>query len=129
MIKYPSVNDIIEINKKVLQEIKVKKADRSALMHSGKEIIETTIKDMKNKRGDIFDKAVILLKSIIQRHPFESGNRRTAFVATTTFLEVNGKKLNIMHDINILQGIREGYYTDNEIRKWLKGGKIRAFKR
>jgi len=69
------------------------------------------------------------LKGIIQRHPFESGNRRTAFVATTYFLEVNGEKLNITHDVNILQGIREGYYTDNEVKVWLKGGKTRVFER
>ncbi len=128
-MKYPPVDDIIEMNKRVLQEIKVKKADRSALMPLGKVIVEKIIKDMKSKRGDIFDKAVVLLKGLIQRHPFQSGNRRTAVVATASFLEVNGEKLNITHDVNILQGIREGYYTDNEIKDWMKGGEMRAFER
>lgn len=128
-IVYPTVEDVIEINKKVLQEIKVRKADRSALLHSGRAILESVIEDTKEKRGDIVDKTVILLRGIIQRHPFESGNRRTAFVAAKSFLEVNGKRLNIVHDINILQGIREGYYVDDEIKEWLRGGKIRAFER
>ena len=128
-IKYPSVEDIIQTNKKVLQEIKVKKADRSALMLSGRKILESIIEDMKPTSGDVFDKAIVLLKGIIQKHPFESGNRRTAFVATLSFLEVNGEKVNIIHDTNILQGTREGYYTNIEIKQWLKGGKIRAFER
>jgi len=29
----------------------------------------------------------------------------------------------------VLNGIRENYYTREEIKKWLKGGKIREFKR
>lgn len=128
-IEYPSIEDIIEINKKVLEEIKVKKADRSKLMHSGRDILGLILEDLKEKKGDIFDKAVVLLKGIIKHHPFESGNRRTAVVSVASFLEVNGKRLNIVHDVNILQGIREIYYTDEEIKTWLKGGSIRAFQR
>jgi prophage maintenance system killer protein len=112
-----------------LKEIKVKKADRSALMPSGRKILESLLKGVKDQEGDIFDKAVAFLRSITQRHPFESGNRRTALVVTAAFLEINNEKLNITHDINILQGIREEYYTDDEIKKWLKGGGIRAFER
>ena len=128
-IRYPTIDDIIEINKNVLQEIKVKKADRSALALSGKRMLEKIIEDMKNKKGGTFDKAVVLLKGVIKSHAFASGNRRTALVATVSFLEVNDKKLNISHDISIFQGIRESYYTDDEIKKWLKGGKIHEFKR
>ena len=129
MIKYPSTTDIIEINRKVLQEIKVKKADRSALMPLGEKILENIIEAAKHKDGDMYDKAVILLKGLIQKHPFESGNRRTALVTTASFLEVNGEKLNITHDISILQGIRERYYKEEEIKKWLQGGEMREFKR
>jgi len=128
-VRYPTINEIIEINKNILQEIKVRKADRSALIFSGKKTLEDIIKDMKNKKGDLFDKAVVLLKGIIKNHPFESGNRRTALVATASFLGVNNEKLNITHDINIFQGIRESYYAGDEIKNWLKGGEIRAFKR
>lgn len=128
-ILYPSIEDIIEINKRVLQEIKVKKADRSRLMLSGRQILESMFRDVEANEGDVFDKAVILLKGIIQRHPFESGNRRTAISVTSSFLENNGEKLNITRDVNILQGMRENYYTHDEIKEWLKGGKIREFKR
>jgi death-on-curing family protein len=127
--KYPTVEELIEINKRVLQEIKVKKADRSALTLSGKGILEIIVNDMKMNKGDTYDKAIVLLKGIIQRHPFESGNRRTALVATAGFLNINDRKIKIVHDTSVLQGIREGYYRDKEIKEWIKGGKIRAFRR
>lgn len=129
MIKYPSVDDVIEVNKNVLKEIKVRKADRSALMPSGRTILERIVDDIKGTGTDVYDKAVTLLKGLLQRHPFESGNRRTALVVTASFLEINGEELNIAHDTNILQGIRERYYRDEEIKDWLKGGEIREFKR
>ena len=40
-------------------------------------------------------------------------------------------KININNDkiVNILQGIREGFYTSDEISKWLRGEDIHEFKR
>jgi death-on-curing family protein len=127
--KYPTVDDLIEINRRVLNQIRVRKADRPALIIGGRAVLANIMGDVKNTKGDVFDKAVVLLKGIIQRHRFESGNRRTAIVSTASFLEVNGEKLNITHELTVLQGIREGYYTDGEIKNWIKGGEIRAFKR
>ncbi|MBI3034361.1 Fic family protein [Candidatus Woesearchaeota archaeon] len=84
-----------------------------------------------NKEGDIFDKAVTLLKGLIQAHPFESGNRRTAYVVAESFIKLNGgnSKSDNGKNARTLQGIREGYYTDAEIRKWFIKGEIREFKR
>lgn len=129
MARYPTVEQLIEINKQVLIEIKVRKADRSALLLGGKKILENIIKDVKKEKGNVYDKAVVLLRELIQRHPFESGNRRTALVTTAAFLKANNKKIKVVHDVNILQGIREGFYKEAEIKKWLRGGRIRAFKR
>lgn len=30
---------------------------------------------------------------------------------------------------SVMRGIREGYYTEEEIKEWIKNGEIRAFKR
>lgn len=40
-------------------------------------------------------KAATLLMEIARRHPFNDGNKRTAFESMITFLELNGKKLNV----------------------------------
>ncbi|MDO8538716.1 MAG: type II toxin-antitoxin system death-on-curing family toxin [archaeon] len=88
--------------------------------------------DCKQNDGDLFDKAVILLKGIIKGHPFASGNRRTAFIAMKYFLITNNHKIGIddnPENAKIMLGIREGYYSDNEIKEWIKNGKIRQFKR
>ncbi len=129
-IKYPKVEEIIDFNKKILEKIKVKKKDKAGVMSYSKlvEIIDSC----KTIKGDIYDKAVWLLKSLTQKHPFESGNRRTAFGITKKFILENMGKFGVKNSekgAKVLQGVREGYYKDYEIKKWLKEGVIREFKR
>ena len=74
----------------------------------------------------------MLLKGLVQKHPFASGNRRTAFIATKDFITSNNGKFNIKDDpsqARALQGVREKYYPSEEIKEWIKNGKIRSFKR
>ena len=130
IIKYPTEDQIIEYNILALSLIRAKKADKAEVLSYQK--IKETIKACKHTKGDIYDKAIVLLKGIIQKHAFASGNRRTAFIATKAFLAENNAKINIKDDpsqARVLQGIREGYYTDDEIKEWIKHGKIREFKR
>lgn len=42
---------------------------------------------------DVLDLAIALLLGIAQNHPFQQGNKRTAFVAFVTFLDRNGYDL------------------------------------
>jgi death-on-curing family protein len=128
-IIYPSVEELMEVNKLVLEEIRVSKHDKIGVLPSGMVILGGIVKNTKDEEGDVFDKAIVLLKGIIQRHPFDSGNRRTGIVSAAAFLEVNGKKLEIMEETDYIQGVRERYYKDSEIKKWMKGGKIREFDR
>ena len=130
MANYPSVEKIIELNLLALTVIKVKKADTPKVLSRSK--IAQVIKECEEKEGDLFDKAAELLKGITQKHPFASGNRRTAFIATKHFLETNGQSIGISDEpqsARVMLGIREKYYTDEEIKEWIKNGKIREFKR
>jgi death-on-curing protein len=43
--------------------------------------------------ADLIEEAVALWESLSQNHPFVDGNKRTAFAATYTFLEINGHTL------------------------------------
>lgn len=128
--KYPTPQEIIEFNKIILKEIKVKKADKPELL-SYKALVDS-IDMCKKMEGDIYTKAVCLLKSLVQKHPFASGNRRTAFAVTERFLTDNHTKSKISNaeeQAKILKGVREGFYSDEEIKNWLKTGRIREFKR
>ncbi|MDP3917294.1 MAG: Fic family protein [Nanoarchaeota archaeon] len=129
-LKYPTADRIIEYNVLALTIIKVKKADRPKVLSSGR--LDHIIKECEILEGDLYDKAVCLLKGIIQLHPFASGNRRTAFIVTKEFLNQNGGKFNIEDDpkqAKVMLGIREKYYMDEEIKEWIKHGKIKPFKR
>jgi prophage maintenance system killer protein len=73
-----------------------------------------------------------LLKGIVQKHPFASGNRRTAFIVTKDFLLHNHASFLIKDDpenAKVMQGVRENYYSHEELKEWLKNGKIKEFRR
>ena len=129
-IEYLSTEKITEYNFLVLLIIKAKKADQHKVLSSTR--LNQIIKGCENTMGDIYDKATFLFKNIIQLHPFASGNRRTAFIATKAFLIKNKRKFNIENDpkqARTMLGIREGYYSDKDIKDWIKNGKIKKFKR
>lgn len=130
MFEYPSVEKIIEFNLLSLSIIKVKKADSSRVLSRAK--ISAVLGACKESQGDIFDKAVILLKGLVQAHAFASGNRRTAFLAMKYFLVMNNQRLGVEdkpENAKVLLGVRENFYFDEEIKEWIKNGKIREFKR
>ena len=94
--------------------------------------IDLAIEQCRQTKGDVYDKAVSLLKGLIQKHPFASGNRRTAFIVAKEFLLSNTAVFGVKDDpthARVMQGIREDYYADKEIREWIKNCKIREFKR
>lgn len=125
-IKYPSAEKIIEYNILSLKFIRVKKADQPKVLSYLK--IVNIIDKTKETKGDIYDKAVVLMKCLIQKHPFASGNRRTAFIVTKEFLSNNQKAFNIPdkpEQARAMQGIREDYYKDKEIKEWIKNGEIK----
>ena len=127
---YPTIEKVIEYNLMVLNLIKVKKADKPEVLSRQK--ISEVIEDCKKLKGDTYDKAVILLKGLIQKHPFASGNRRTAFIVAKEFVISNNETFKIKDDpqyARIMIGIRESYYQDKEIKQWIKDGKIKEFKR
>ena len=43
--------------------------------------------------------------------------------------EINGHATELSFNPKVLQGVRESYYSDKEIKDWLMGGEIREFKR
>jgi death-on-curing family protein len=127
---YPTAERLVEYNFLALEFIKVKKADQPKVLSYSK--LNRVIADCEKKEGDLYDKAAVLLKGLIQKHPFASGNRRTAFIATKDFIISNKGKFGIKDDptyAKVMQGVRENYYSDEELKEWIINGKIREFKR
>jgi prophage maintenance system killer protein len=137
MLKYwrsPNANrlSLCRSNNRAKQESnrhdKIKKADRHKILSRGR--IELVLKNTQSCDGDLYDKAVTLLKGLTEMpHSFDSANRRTAFLAAMSFLEINGQTSNVVPDARVLLGIRQHFYSDSEIREWLNGHAIRPFER
>ena len=126
-LKYLTLDEIIEVNKNVLKEIRVKRADSHRV--ASRQKIEDVLSKVQAEEGDVYLKAAVLLIQLTKAHAFDSGNRRTAYAATKLFLEANGKTLDIEVEPRVLTGIREGFYQTKEVVEWLKGHGIRAFVR
>jgi len=125
--RFLTVDEIIEVNQRVLKEIRVKKADSHRVANLRK--IEDVLRNVQAEGGDVYWKAALLLTQLTKAHAFESGNRRTAYASTKLFLEANGKAVDFEVDPKVLTGVREGFYRTKEIVEWLKGNGIRAFVR
>lgn len=125
-----SVEQVIEYNVLSINLIQVKKADKAEVLSKGRLI--DVVEGCKELESDVYDKAVFLLKGLIQKHPFASGNRRTAFIAVKDFLLKNNEVFGVKDNpeqARIMIGIRENFYKDEELKEWLKHGKIRKFER
>lgn len=119
---YPSVEEIIEANKTVLAEIKVKKKDKHEVLSFEK--IGSVIIGCKKNDGDIYDQAACLIRGLTKAHAFGSGNRRTAYLVGEMFLVKNGEKLkdrNPQEVISMLKKVREGRIRDADFKIWLEG--------
>ncbi len=129
-IQYLSLTEVVEFNILALSLLKTKKADKGQVLSYLK--LKEMLDGCEAAPGDIYDKAVFLLKNAIKKHAFASGNRRTAFIITKHFLLLNKADFNIKDEpdyARIMTGIRENYYSDPEIKNWIQNGQIREFKR
>ena len=70
----------------------------------------------------IFDKAASLLHSVLLNHAFVDGNKRTAMVATITFLELNGYFLEVSQKelVHFALKVENKKISIEKIANWLK---------
>ena len=129
-IVYPTVAEIQYYNTIAIEMFRKTRQDKAKTISVS--YIQKIIDKIKINTGDIYDKAAQLLIELTRIHAFESGNKRTAFLTTKKFVLNNEGKFNIPDTINnvkIMIGIRENYYSQNEVKEWIINGKIKKFKR
>ena len=108
----------------------MKKADKPQVLSKSK--LLDIVRGAEELEGDVYDKAALMLKTLIKMHPFASGNRRTAFLVVVDFLSNNHAHIGVINnpgEAKVSQGIREDLYTSDELKEWLQHGKIKPFKR
>ena len=116
-VRYPTAQEIIQTNKRVL-EVVVDKRDRHSVWNE--DAIVVAIAAAKQADGDVYEKAAVLLIELVKSHPFKSGNRRTATAVVADFLRANGQSFK-GEGTKILAGIRLGDFKRAEVSAWLKG--------
>ncbi len=129
-IIYPTVEEIQYNNVIAIEMFRRSKHDQAKTISVS--YIQKVIDLVKGEPGDIYDKAATLLFELTRIHAFESGNKRTAFLTTKKFVITNGERFRIPDkesNVRIMIGIRENYYTQKEIKEWIKHGKIKTFTR
>lgn len=124
-VRYPEEDEIIVTNKEVLEYTKGRRVEVYGVRN--REAITETLRKVRELQGDIFDKAVELPVGLIKTHPFEYGNRRTAFAVTSLFLSLNGRQPPDLPNEKILTWMRKNLYTREEIKQWLMGYRIKEF--
>jgi death-on-curing protein len=70
---------------------------------------------------DLASKCAILLYLIVENHPFVDGNKRTAFLSTLRFAEMNGHTLDATEEqlFNLTVGIASGQLDKDDVTAWM----------
>ncbi len=127
---YPTVEEIQYNNTIAIEMFRRSKHDQAKTISTA--YIQKIIDSIKLEPGDIYDKSATLLFELTRMHAFESGNKRTAFLTTKKFVITNGERFRVPDresNVKIMIGIRENYYSQKEIKEWIKYGKIKTFRR
>jgi len=71
---------------------------------------------------DVIDKAAVLVRGLVQNHPFFDGNKRTGYFALRYFLELNGYSITASEDekYDFIMAIASGQMDVPAITAWLK---------
>ncbi len=119
-IIYPTVEDIITTNKRILNYKKITKAEGHKLLCS-RAILSNIIIEVKKFEGDIKHKAALLLLRINQSHCFASANKRTSLAIAYEFMATNNIVPTVRNESDsiFLLEVREGKHTIEEIARWL----------
>ncbi|MDG6920450.1 MAG: hypothetical protein JRN59_02875, partial [Nitrososphaerota archaeon] len=105
----PTVEEMIEVNRRVLTEIPVKKGDTHQVLSRAK--LQLILDNASKTNDDVYNPATELLFGIVKGHPFASGVRRTAVTVTSAFLKINGADAEVPHDPEVLRASGRVFIT------------------
>lgn len=89
-------------------------------------LLESALERPKNKMNygepDIADLAAAYAYGIARNHPFIDGNKRTALVASFSFLYLNGYTVvtSQAENVNTFVGLASGKLSEDELAAWFR---------
>jgi len=87
---------------------------------TGKAIFEAIMKEVKETDG-LFEKAAVMLSRLRRARIVEDAQKRTAFIVTLTFLEMNGERVKLTDSEKFVKDILK--YNIDDIIMWLRNGR------
>lgn len=115
-IWYPSWDFYLEMHSEMLR----KYGGYPGIKGNGKAIFEVIMKEVKETDG-LFEKAAVMLSRLRRTRIVEDAQKRTAFIVTLTFLEMNGEKVKLVNSEEFVKGILK--YNLDDIVRWLRNGR------
>lgn len=91
-----------------------------------RELLESALARSTNaaryEGADLVTQAATLLWGLVRSHPFVDGNKRTALVATTAFLDINGYRLEMSDGdkFELIVSVANGELSVNEVADRLR---------
>src|SRR5712692_10209800 len=80
---YPTIDELVELNRRVLGGIRVKKADRhQVLSPSG---LEHLMRLVEEQAGDVYEKSVTLLTVLVRTHPLSERQQKNSISGDDEF--------------------------------------------
>lgn len=129
MVNYSEIDEIIAIHDSVIKQTGGKDGIFSfTLLHSAIERPKATFGGNELYPTD-FEKAAALVHSLIQNHPFNDGNKRTALLAMVRFLHLNGYVFQhpFIQTVNFTLKIQKKKMTFREIINWIKKHALKVY--
>jgi len=76
----------------------------------------------KDLYPSVFEKAAVLMHSLIMNHPFVDGNKRTGTVSALVFLEINGFRIVVNQNelVDISLNVVSKNMDVKSVAKWLQ---------
>ena len=125
MIKYLTVDQVIGFHDDLLDQFGGLRGIRDKnLLHSALEAPKMAFGG-SDMYLSVYDQAAAYLYHITKNHPFNDGNKRTAFVATLAFLKVNQARISFtISDLEeIVVEVANGTVTKTELAAFIESGK------
>ncbi|MDE2687470.1 MAG: type II toxin-antitoxin system death-on-curing family toxin [Chloroflexota bacterium] len=93
MREFPTIEEVITIH-----DVAVREAGGSMGLRDAGALDSALMRPQLGYYNDILEEAAALMESLAMNHPFVDGNKRTAFLATDTFLRKNGQFIDCDND-------------------------------
>lgn len=120
--RYLSLQELLDIHAEILRNTG---GEKGTLFHGNLELCVATPKRKEygfEPYSNILEKAASLLYEINKLHPFVDGNKRTAYSATSTFLNLNGYEVEaqVNEAVDLSLTIAKCRFTIAEVINWVQ---------